>query len=56
MPTPMRWYAEAARLYGGVDPTDKEAVDQFFLEAFKRMDGLTQGEVLAYLLLKEGRS
>lgn len=54
MPTPMKWYAEAARIWGNVDPDDAEAVTDWFVEGFKHLDKPTQTAVMRYLLTHDG--
>ncbi len=49
MNTPKFVYKEAAYIWGGADPTDKHAVDRFFVETFHTLSKKKKGEVLAYL-------
>ncbi len=56
MPTAMKWYKEAAKKYGGVDPTDEKAVEDFFVETFPTLESAKKEEVLRYLLSHEGPS
>ncbi len=56
MPTPMSAYREAAHRFGGVDPTDKAAVRDFFLVKFHELPKSKQRDVMRFLLSREGQS
>lgn len=49
MPAPMNVFALAAHRFGAVDPTDKEAVAQWFY-AFELLPNTTKSDVLRFLL------
>lgn len=54
MPTPMRFYTEAARRFGKVDPTDSRAIENFFVETFKTLPKKKKEEIIRFLLSGEG--
>lgn len=49
MPTPMNAFALAAHQFGDVDPSDKNAVAQWFY-AFEQLPNTTKADVLRFLL------
>ena len=56
MPTAMKWYREAAKRYGGVDPADEKAVEEFFVEKFPVLEQKEKEKILSFLLSHEGPS
>jgi cell fate regulator YaaT (PSP1 superfamily) len=54
MPTPMEAYREAAKRFGGVDPTDKAAVRNFFMIEFHKLSKRGQQAVMRFLMSREG--
>ena len=54
MPTPTHIFAELAATYGGVDPTDMEAVQRFYEEMLPTLPAETIEEVLEELVTREG--
>lgn len=53
MPTPMRFYGEAAKKWGGIDPADTKAVESFFAETFSSLPAPIREEILRFLLSNE---
>lgn len=49
----MRFWAEAAVRWGGVDPSNRQALDHWWVEVFKTLPDETRQEILKFLLSKE---
>lgn len=54
MPTPITAFADAAAKYGGVDPNDMEAVEEWFTQELPTLPVNTIEEVLHGLLQQDG--
>ncbi len=54
MTTAMKWYNEAARIWGHVNADDDEAVDAFFLVTFLSLSEQDKSEIIEFLLCNEG--
>ena len=54
MPTAMHWYNMAAQKWGNVDPTDEEAVSNFFLYDLSKLPKKKRATVMAFLLGRDG--
>ena len=54
MPTPITAFADAAAKYGGIDPDDVEAVQEWFAEELPKLPVDTIEQVLHDLLERDG--
>lgn len=54
MPTAMHWYNMAAQKWGAVDPTDENAVTNFFVSNLAKLPAKKREAVVKFLLGHDG--